>query len=621
MSDLAPFLQTLRDRLTLTEVIQPHVKLTRKGREYSGLCPFHQEKSPSFTVSDEKGFYHCFGCGAHGDIFDFVMQKQNMPFMESVELLANLLGLDVPKRQLESSAGPVQPKPDITLYEVMEAACCWYQRQLNLAQGALARACFEQRGLLPETIAHFRLGYAPEHGLQAALQKQGFSEQLMMQAGLIGRAQERNTTYDRFRNRLIFPIWDAKSRVIAFGGRILKEGEPKYLNSPDTPTFIKGKTLYAYNMALPVARQRDPLAPALIVVEGYMDVLAMHQAGLKSAVAPLGTALTPEQMALLWRGAEDPILCFDGDAAGTRAAHRAAQRALAILKVGQTLRFCFLPSGEDPDSLLRSGRADEFHQILKNPQPLVDVLWSIFMQGRVFSTPEQKAIARRDVGQLMTEIADPDVRHFYREEFNNRLLAITEPKGKFPSRSDSGYGQPRPFFKSALNSTTSMARSFPVSRAAPNKNHLGHKILLATLINHPTLIEDTAESFMLLSDNAGSYDELRQAILSIMAENPALLAAELQDLLKQKGFSSLLGELLTPQIYSHAPFAKETVAREEALAGWKEVWHRTVAKHYLAAETCRTAAAVRDQFNEETWERFKFLKSQVIFKKDDKKGV
>ncbi len=621
MSDLAPFLQTLRDRLTLTEVIRPHVKLTRKGREYTGLCPFHQEKSPSFTVNDEKGFYHCFGCGAHGDIFDFVMHKQNMPFMEAVELLANLLGLDVPRRQLESSAGSVQPKPDITLYEVMEAACCWYQQQLNLAQGALARACFEQRGLLPETMARFRLGYAPEHGLQAVLQKQGFSEQLMMQAGLIGRAQERNTTYDRFRNRLIFPIWDAKSRVIAFGGRILKEGEPKYLNSPDTPTFIKGKTLYAYNMALPVVRQRDPLAPALIVVEGYMDVLAMHQAGLKSAVAPLGTALTPEQMALLWRGAEDPILCFDGDTAGTRAAHRAAQRALAILKVGQTLRFCFLPSGEDPDSLLRSGRADEFHQILKNPQPLVDVLWSIFMQGRVFSTPEQKAIARRDVGQLMKEIADPDVRHFYREEFNNRLLAITEPKGKFPSRSDSGYAQPRPFFKSALNSATSMARSFPVSRVAPNKNHLGHKILLATLLNHPTLIEDTAESFMLLSDNAGSYDELRQAILSIMAENPALLAAELQDLLKQKGFSSLLGELLTPQIYSHAPFAKETVAREEALAGWKEVWHRTVAKHYLAAETCRTAAAVRDQFNEETWERFKFLKNQVVFKKDDKKGV
>lgn len=630
MSDLTPFLQTLRDRLTLTEVIRPHVKLTRKGREYTGLCPFHQERSPSFTVSDEKGFYHCFGCGAHGDIFDFVMQKQNMPFMEAVELLANLLGLDVPRRQPESSAGPAQPKPDSTLYEVMEAACCWYQQQLSLVQGAVARACFEQRGLLPETIAQFRLGYAPEHGLQAALQKQGFSEQIMMQAGLIGRAPERNTTYDRFRNRLIFPIWDAKSRVIAFGGRILKEGEPKYLNSPDTPTFIKGKTLYAYNMALPVVRQRDPLAPTLIVVEGYMDVLAMHQAGLKSAVAPLGTALTPEQMTLLWRGAEDPILCFDGDAAGTRAAHRAAQRALAILRVGQTLRFCFLPSGEDPDSLLRSGRADEFHHILQNPQPLVNVLWSIFMQGRVLSTPEQKAIARRDLGQLMKEIADPDVRHFYREEFNNRLLAITEPKGKFPSRSDPGYGygygQQRPFFKSGLNPAASMPRSFAVSRVPPNKNHLGHKILLATLLNHPTLIEDAAESFMLLSDSTGSgsrgsYDELRQAILSIMAENPALLAAELQDLLRQKGFSSLLAELLTPQIYSHAPFAKETVAREEAWAGWKEVWHRTVARHDLAAETCRTATAVRDQFDKETWERFKFLKNQAVFKKDDKKGV
>jgi DNA primase len=618
MSDLAPFLQTLRDRLSISEVIRPHVKLTRKGREYSGLCPFHKEKSPSFTVSDEKGFYHCFGCGAHGDIFDFVMHKQNMPFMESVELLANLLGLEVPKHQLHSSSEPSQPKPDVTLYQAMEAACCWYQQQLNLTQGAAARAYFDQRGLLPKTIADFRLGYAPEHGLHAALQKQGFSEKLLIEAGLIGRAEERGSTYDRFRNRLMFPIWDGKGRVIAFGGRILKEGEPKYLNSPDTPTFIKGKTLYAYNLALPVARQGEE---PLIVVEGYMDVIAMHQGGLKSAVAPLGTALTPEQMALLWRGTEDPVLCFDGDSAGTRAAHRAAQRALGILKVGQTLRFCFLPKGEDPDSLLRAGRADEFRQLLGKPTPLVDVLWSIFMQDRLFSTPEQKAIARRDLGYMLKEIADPDVRHFYREELNNRLQILMELKGKDQAPSYQGYNQHRSFPKSSVSSNP-IKSGFPmISRISPNKNHLGHKILLATLLNHPTLVEDTAESLMLLGDEAGKYDGLRQAILSLIAENPSLLAAELQDILKEKGFASLLSELLIPQIYSFAPFAKETSTREEALAGWKEVWHRTVAKHYLAAETVRTAIAVQDQFDEETWERFKFLKNQVVSKKDEKKGV
>lgn len=520
MSDLAPFLQTLRDRLTITEVIRPHVKLARKGKEYTGLCPFHKEKSPSFTVSDEKGFYHCFGCGAHGDIFDFVMHKQNMPFMEAVELLANLLGLEVPKRQIDSSSEPAQPKPDVSLYEVMEAACSWYQQQLALTQGASARAYFEHRGLLPETVAHFRLGYAPEQGLQAALQKKGFTEKILIEAGLMGRAEERNATYDRFRNRLMFPIWDAKGRVIAFGGRILKEGEPKYLNSPDTPTFMKGKTLYAYNLALSVARQgKEPL----IVVEGYMDVIAMHQGGLKSAVAPLGTALTPEQMALLWRGTEDPILCFDGDAAGTRAAHRAAQRALGILKVGQTLRFCFLPQGSDPDSLLREGRIHELHQRLTKPQPLVDVLWSIFMQGRVLSTPEQKAMARRDLGQLVKEITDLDVRHFYREELNRRLQTEMEPKGKEMSRPYQGYDQRPSFPKSSLSSNP-LKSAFPgISRVSPNKNHLGHKILLATLLNHPTLIEDTAESLMLLSDEAGKYDELRQAILSIVAENPPSL--------------------------------------------------------------------------------------------------
>jgi DNA primase len=618
MSDLAPFLQTLRDRLSLSEVIRPHVKLTRKGREYSGLCPFHKEKSPSFTVSDEKGFYHCFGCGAHGDIFDFVMSKQNMPFMEAVELLANLLGLEIPKRQLDASPQSLQSKPDISLYEVMEAACCWYQHQLALTQGAQARAYFDQRGLLAETIAHFRLGYAPDHGLQAALQKQGFSEKILVEAGLIGRAEERDSTYDRFRNRLMFPIWDGKGRVIAFGGRILKEGEPKYLNSPDTPTFIKGKTLYAYNFSLPNVRQTGE---PFILVEGYMDVIAMYQGGLTTAVAPLGTALTHEQMALLWRGCEDPILCFDGDSAGKRAAYRAAQKALGVLRVGQTLRFCFLPSGEDPDSLIRARRIDDLHHLLKAPQPLVDVLWSIFMENRVLSTPEQKAMARRDLGLLVKEITDPDVRHFYRDDLTHRLQALMDARPRSQGRSNEGYVKDRNYSKFPSSTNFFSPVSPTVSRALPNKNHLGQKILLATLLNHPTLIEDTAESLMLLNDEAGKYDDMRQAIMSLITENPSLLADELQDLLRQKGFASLLEEMLTSQIYAIAPFARATSTREEALAGWKEVWQTTVVKHYLAAETSQTATAARDQFDEETWERFKFLKNQIVAKKDEKRGV
>lgn len=586
MSDLTPFLQNLRDRLSITDVIRSHVKLVRKGREYTGLCPFHKEKSPSFTVSDEKGFYHCFGCGAHGDIFDFIMSKQNIPFMEAVELLANLVGLEVPKRRSDLSAPSSQPKPDAKLYEIMEAACCWYQQQLSLTQGTFARSYLKQRGLLPQTIAQFRLGYAPEHGLQAALQQQGFSEALMMEAGLISRSEGRSTTYDRFRNRLMFPIWDAKGRVIAFGGRILKEGEPKYLNSPDTPTFHKGKTLYAYHWALSAARQQDPF----VIVEGYMDVIAMHQAGLKSAVAPLGTALTPEQIKLLWKGSENPILCFDGDTAGTRAAHRAVHRSLSVLKVGRTLQFCFLPSGEDPDSLLQSGQINKFRQVLKNPQPLVDVLWSTFMKGRSFSTPEHKAMARRDLEDLVKEITDPDVRHFYKEELRNRLFTVTNPKKGTINRSRMEGNQQHTFSSSAL-----------VSRAPPNKNLLGYKILLATLLNHPTLIEDIAESLSLLSDHIGKYDELRQAMLSIIAENPNLPAQKLQGLLNERGLASLLGEVLTSQVYSYAPFAKQTATREEALIGWEEVWRRTVAKPHLVAEASRSAEAVREKFDQETW--------------------
>lgn len=618
MSDLAPFLQTLRDRLSISEVIRPHVKLVRKGKEFSGLCPFHKEKTPSFTVSDDKGFYHCFGCGAHGDIFEFVMKKQNMPFMEAVELLANLLGLEVPTRSSELNAETVQPKADSSLYVVMEAACSWYQTQLSLTQGAFARNYIEQRGLSAQTISEFRIGYAPDHGLVAALIAQGFSEKLIFEAGLMGRDEDKGTTYDRFRNRLMFPIWDTKGRVIAFGGRILKEGEPKYLNSPDTPIFLKGKTLYAYNIALPVARQNEK---PFIVVEGYMDVIALHQVGINTAAAPLGTALTHEQMGLLWRGMGDPILCFDGDAAGMRAAYRAAQKALEVLRVGQTLQFCFLPMGSDPDSMVKEGRLQELQEIFTRPQPLVDVLWAIFMHKRSVSTPEQKAMGRRDLGYLVKEISDPDVRHFYREELNYRYRTMLDAQVKDYSPSDQIQRQGRFLSKNLLKSN-SLKTEFPsVSRVSPNKNLLGHKILLATLINHPTLIEDTAESLMLLSDEAGKYDELRQVILSHMAENPPPLAAELQEMLRKQGFASVLEEVLTPQIYAVAPFARETATREEALAGWKEVWQRTIAKRYLIAETTRTASVVRDQFDEETWERFKYLKNQIVSKMDDKKGV
>ena len=601
MSDLTPFLQTLRDRHTISDVVRPHVKLTRKGHNHSGLCPFHKEKSPSFTVNDDKGFFHCFGCGAHGDIFDFVMQKQNMPFMEAVELLAHLLGLEVPKRQANASHEPPPPKPDLTLYEVMEAACCWYQRQLSLTQGASARAYLEQRKLHNETISQFRLGYAPERGLQEALQKQGFSKEIMIQAGLVGISEERGDSYDRFRGRLMFPIWDAKGRVIAFGGRILKAGEPKYLNSPDTPAFSKGKILYAYHKAAPIVRQEKQ---PLIVVEGYMDVIAMHQAGMKLAVAPLGTALTPDQMSLMWRVCTDPILCFDGDSAGIRAAHRAAQNALEVLKVGQTLRFCCLSAGEDPDSLIRTHRVGELHQILQRPQPLVDVLWSIFTSGRLLSTPEQKATARRDLGNLLKEIVDPDVRYFYREELNNRFQALAAP----PPRPYGASAQRRDFSKSQPFS----APLVTMPRSSPNKNHLGQKILLATLINHPTLIEDVAESLMCLGDVAKDYDDLCQAIVSLASEDPLLHATRLQDALRQKGFGALLADLLNNQVYLHAPFAQESVAREVALEGWKDVWHRIVAKHHLAAETSRTAAMVRDRLDQSSWEGFKSLKNQNL---------
>ena len=631
MTDLKPFLQTLRDRLTLVEVIRPHVKLVRKGREYSGLCPFHKEKSPSFKVSDEKGFYHCFGCGAHGDIFDFVMQKQNMPFMDAVGLLASLAGLEVPKRQAYAGEAPAQPQPDLSLYEIMEAACKWYQGQLALTPGAPAREYLEQRRLLPETVAGFRLGYAPERGLQDALQQQGFSKGLMEEAGLIGISQERNEPYDRFRGRLMFPIWDARGRVIAFGGRILREGEPKYLNSPETPLFTKGKILYACHKAVPSARQGKPV----LVAEGYMDVIGLHQAGFDAAVGPLGTALTQEQMTLLWRMSDAPILCFDGDEAGIRAAHRAAERAIEIIKTGQTLQFCFLPKGQDPDSLLREGRVEEFSTILKHPQPMVDVLWSIFMKERVLSTPEQKASARKEITGLIAGFKDPDVRHYYQEELRNRFQAVTvmqknQADALKYGKGDWGKHSFNPAYPpSSLMAAASRLPGGVAGRApgvALNKNQLGYKILLATLLNHPTLIEEIADAFQLPGEEMREYGELYQEILSIIAQNPSLQAPGLQALLKEKGFAAVVEEILTAQVYFHAPFAKADAGVEEAFKGLKEVWERTVVKSQLTLEASQTATAVRDHLGTpasgaQSWERYKTLKNKMVVREDEKKGA
>src|SRR5690242_5001370 len=417
------FLEELRRRLSLANAVQRRVKLQRRGREFVGLCPFHKEKTPSFSVVEEKGFYHCFGCGAHGDVISFTMQTGNLSFPEAIEALAREAGLEVPKATPEEHE---RAQRATTLRGALDAAARWFEEQLHAPVGREALAYLERRGLDVETIRRFRLGFAPDrrNALKQALLK-SFPEPLLVEAGLLRKPEAQSEeggreSYDYFRGRVIFPITDRGGRVIAFGGRALGDGQPKYLNSPETPLFEKGRVLYGWAQARAAAGGAGPV----IVVEGYMDVLALQRSGFVGAVAPLGTALTERQIEELWRIAPEPILCFDGDAAGLRAAGRAVDRALPLLKPGNTLRLATLPEGEDPDTLVLRHGVQAMREILDRARPLAEFLWTLETQAGPLDTPERRAALEHRLEERARQIADRAVQTHYLRFFREKVFEI-----------------------------------------------------------------------------------------------------------------------------------------------------------------------------------------------------
>ncbi|MEQ9609958.1 MAG: DNA primase, partial [Kiloniellaceae bacterium] len=510
------FLDELRNRVTTSEVVGKRVKLVKKGREHSGLCPFHNEKTPSFTVNDEKGFYHCFGCGAHGSAIDFVMNTEGLSFPETVERLAGLAGMQVPQERPEDRQ---RAEKRAGLIDVLEAACLWFEEQLRTEAGKEARDYLAGRGLAPETVKAFRLGFAPrQRGVLAkALRARGIAVDQLIEAGLVKRAEEgerggdpgdawgnESDLRDYFFHRVIFPITDRRGRVIAFGGRTLGDSKAKYLNSPDTPLFHKGRVLY--NLAR--ARKAAHDTGELLVTEGYMDVIALAEGGFPAAVAPLGTALTEDQIEELWRLAAEPTLCFDGDTAGQRAAFRAAQRALPLLKPGKSLLFALLPPGEDPDSLLRSQGPQAVRAMLDAAQPLADVIWRKATEGRAADTPERRAAIRADLRAEVRNIRDPELREDYRQEMERRFEAAFGYGGQGQGRGGQG-GQSR----AAGGAQAKRFGSRPGGRFAGKGRRWGgpidpleglpakqrrpgdllrlerpEQLLLATLINHNSLL-------------------------------------------------------------------------------------------------------------------------------------
>jgi len=506
------FLDELRARLSLSDVVGRKVSLKRRsGSEYAGLCPFHNEKTPSFTVNDKKGFYHCFGCGEHGDAVGFVMKTEGLSFPESVEKLAREVNLPVPRA---TPAERERAERAATLQEVVELAARWFQKQLRLPVGRHGLDYLRGRGLGEDTIEDFRLGFAPDSrdGLLAALKRENVPVDRIVEAGLAIQPEDNREPYDRFRGRVMFPINDRRGRVIAFGGRVMGTGEPKYLNSPETPLFHKGANLYCLDRARQAVTKDQPV----IVAEGYMDVIALHGAGFTGAVAPLGTALTEGQLGELWKLADEPYLCFDGDNAGRRAASRAAERALPLLRAGKSLRFLALPAGEDPDSLIRRRGPDALRRVLDLARPLSDVVWDMETEGKPADTPERRASLQRAIELRVAEIADPMVRDYYRTEMRNRLYRMRRPDT--PAWRP---GERRPFRRPGDPAPSPFAPGTAGRLSSGEADGTGQeRALLGILVERPALLHVLAEDLAALPIANADLARLRSALLDALSMLP-----------------------------------------------------------------------------------------------------
>jgi DNA primase len=594
MRFLPAFLDEIRGRVPISSVVGRSVQWERRKSnpakgDFWANCPFHKEKTPSFHADDRKGRYYCFGCQASGDIFKFLVEKDGLSFAEAVERLAQEAGLPMPH---VSQADELREQTRASLFDVMEMATVFFEAQLQAARGAGARGYLADRGVPSSAQQQFRLGYAPDerYALKAHLADKAVSLEQMASAGLILTGDDIPVAFDRFRDRVMFPIRDPRGRVVAFGGRALSSEAPaKYLNSPDTPLFQKGAVLYNFDLA------RGPAfdSGTLIAVEGYMDVLAMTRAGFPNTVAPLGTALTEEQLALLWRAAPDPVLCFDGDQAGQKALHRALDMALPSLSPGRSLRFALLPAGQDPDDLLRNEGAEAIRAVIEEARPMSDVLWVRALDANDRSTPEKRAQFERDLITELNRIEDAKVRQHYLAEMGARLARLWSSS---PQRGDQWPGRfghrrfaPRPVVNRKSGHRTYFQphdyvlppRATLKAIAAGGLSSAARReaAILLAIINHPSLLEEFSESFAELEFSRRELDRMRREIIDIAALEASLDAATLRDHLERKGFGPLLRQIDAQFQRLEEWFVRPDAAAEDVRTGFRQMveLHRKVA--------------------------------------------
>ncbi|MBL8666159.1 MAG: DNA primase [Rhodospirillales bacterium] len=580
------FLDELKARVSLAEVIGKHVRLIRRGRQYQGLCPFHGEKTPSFHVWDDH--YHCFGCGAHGSIIDFVMQADKVGFREAVERLAVLAGLALPQPTPQEQAADRRRG---RLVDLLGAASRYYCQMLRMPEGRPALSYLQGRGLADAAIDGWRLGFAPDSGqaLKSALAREGIDEAALLEVGLLVQPEDgRRGAYDRFRGRVIFPIADQRGRIRGFGGRLMGPGEPKYLNTPETPLFHKGRLLYGIDRAAEAART----AQTIIVVEGYMDVIGLAEAGWRHVVAPLGTALTEDHLRALWSLVPEPVLLFDPDAAGERAALRAAERALPLLKPGFGLRMALLrvDTADDPDRIAARWPKQMLHRTLQEAAPLSDFLFRIENRGRLHVPPEERAAVEARLRQRTGLIADAAVRAHFDRAFRDRLWQAARFRSGKAGR-DRSAGASRP----QAGRSAIVDESKRVWTAPTDRRTRAELTLCALAAGSPRLLDRHEEDLGRLAFADAALDQLRQLLLVLHATLGDADAATVQEEVRRRGLGSVLDRVI-----GELPAAP---AEQEAEAAWAAeiaLLHKLLLKQELAREPAADLSA-------EAWERRRAL--------------
>ncbi len=607
------FLDEIRARLPVSEVVGRRVQLKKKGREWAGLSPFNKEKSPSFFVNDQKGFYHCFSSGKHGDIFRFLMETEGVSFPEAVERLAGQAGLDVPKSEPHEIE---RAERRATLNDVMDLAAKFFEAALAGKAGTLARGYLDRRGLTNDTRAAFRLGYAPNDrtALKNHLAAQNISIGDMIEAGLLISGEDVAEPFDRFRDRIMFPIHDARGRVIAFGGRAMQaDAQAKYLNSPETPLFHKGHVLYNHHRARAAAH----LAGTVIAVEGYMDVIALAQAGIAHVVAPLGTALTEGQLELLWRMGPEPILCFDGDKAGQRAAYRAVDVVLPHLKPGKSLRFAFLPDGQDPDDLVKSAGREAVEAVLAAARPLVDVLWERELDAGPADTPERRAALEGRVKDLVRLIQDESVRRHYGTAMTEKFQIFAPQQSNLPipfqrrERGRMGGGRPgdhRP--KAGFRTEPLRASAGLMQTTQAGRPKVREAALLVALIRHPRLLDRHAETLSEIELTSPDLTRLRAAAIDAASHGEGDSRELMEAAIARAGLSAALARAesaLTPGLWWAAPEADDL----DAETGFLHSLALHQKAHALHKELRAAEAALGQNTTEENFSHLVDIQNQL----------